>query len=136
VAEESVEVARKVLPAFNRSFSEDTADLYEVLAADIEWRPITAAMEGTAYHGHDEVRGWMEELRHDWEVFETRPEEFRDLGDGRVLVLGTWRARGRSSGVELDSQHAAWLMQVRNGKLARHQTFTDIEKAFEAAGLA
>jgi ketosteroid isomerase-like protein len=134
VSEESLEVARSVLPAFNRSFTEDTEDLYEVLHPEIEWRPITAAMEGTPYHGVERARRWLEELRHDWEIFETRPEEYRDLGDGRVLVLGTWRARGRGSGVEL-SQRAAWLMQISDGKLVRHQAFTDIAKAFEAAGL-
>jgi hypothetical protein len=35
---------------------------------------------------------------------------FIDLGDDRVLVLGTCQARGRGSGVELDSQQAAWLV--------------------------
>jgi ketosteroid isomerase-like protein len=135
VSEESLEVARRVLPAFNRSFSEDAEDLYEVLAADVEWRPVTAALEGAAYHGEEAVREWMKELRRDWEVFETRPDEYRDLGDGRVLVLGTWRARGRGSGLELDSR-AAWLMQIGGGKLVRHQAFTNIEWAFEAAGLA
>jgi ketosteroid isomerase-like protein len=37
--------------------------------------------------------------------------------------------------VELDSQKAAWLMQFRDGKIIRLQTFTDRERAFEAAGL-
>lgn len=124
-----------MLPAFNRSFADDTEDFYELLDPEVEWMPLTAAMEGSSYHGLDGARQWVEELENDWEVFETRPEEFRDLGDGRVLVLGTWRARGRGSGIELDSQRAAWLMQIRDGKLVRHQAFTDIERAFEAAGL-
>jgi ketosteroid isomerase-like protein len=69
------------------------------------------------------------------EVFETRPEESHDLGGERVLVIGTWRARGRGSGVELDSPQAYWLMHLRGGKVTQLRTFTDMEQAFDAAGL-
>jgi ketosteroid isomerase-like protein len=53
----------------------------------------------------------------------------------RVLVIGTWRARGRGSGVELDSPQAYWLVHLREGKVTRLRTFTGMEQAFEAAGL-
>lgn len=94
-----------------------------------------AVMERTSYRGPDGVRQFIEDMKGDWDVFESRAEEFCDLGDDRVLVLGTWRARGRGSGVELDFQKAAWLMHFRDGKVVRMQTFTDREKAFEAAGI-
>jgi ketosteroid isomerase-like protein len=77
----------------------------------------------------------MDDLRRDWEIYEVTFEEFRDLGDDRVLALGTWHARGRRSGVELHLQQAAWLLHFRNRKLIRLQTFTDPNKALEAAGL-
>jgi ketosteroid isomerase-like protein len=135
MSEENMEAARALLPAFNRAFEHDASGLYELLDADAEWIPITAVLEGNSYRGHDGVRQWIEDMRRDWEVYETRPEEFRDLGDERVLILGTWRARGRSSGVELNSQQAAWLLRCQAGKVIRMQTFTDRERAFEAAGL-
>lgn len=130
-----MEAARALLPAFNRAFEHDTLELYELLDPEAEWIPITAVLEGNSYHGHDGVRLWIEDMRRDWEVYETRPEEFRDLGDDRFLILGTWRARGRSSGVELNSQQAAWLVDCRAGKVIRMQTFTDRERALETAGL-
>jgi hypothetical protein len=68
--------------------------------------------------------------------FEPRPEEFRDLGHDRVLALGSWRARGRGGEALLDIPQAAWLIQLRNGKVARLQTFTERRKALEAAGLS
>jgi ketosteroid isomerase-like protein len=37
--------------------------------------------------------------------------------------------------VELHLQQAAWLLHFRNRKLTRLQTFTDPNKALEAAGL-
>lgn len=127
--------ARRMHEAFNRTFTEGTAELFEVLDPEAEWIPITAVLEGTNYQGEAEIRRWMEEMKRQWEFYETRPEEFLDLGDDRVLVLGTWRARGRGSGVELDSQPAAWLIRIEAGKVIRMQTFTDRLKAFEAAGL-
>jgi ketosteroid isomerase-like protein len=130
-----MEVAQDLHPAFNREFEHGTSELYELLDPEAEWIPITAVLEGNSYHGHDGVRQWIEDMRRDWEVFETRPEEFRDLGDDRVLILGTWRARGRGSGVELDTQQAAWLVHCNGDKVIRMQTFTDRERALEAAGL-
>jgi len=136
VSEESMDVARRMHPAFNHTFTQGGSELFDLLDADVEWIPITAVLDGTSYRGEDEVRGWIEDIKREWEIFEIWPREFRDLGDGRVLILGTWRARGRSSGVELDSQPATWLVHIGRGKIIRMQTFTDRAKAFEAAGIA
>jgi ketosteroid isomerase-like protein len=57
-----------------------------------------------------------------------------DLGD-RVLVLGRVRARGRESGVELDSP-LGWVFTVRGGKLAKAEGFLSRAQALEAAGLS
>jgi ketosteroid isomerase-like protein len=135
VSEENVDTARRMHEAFNRTFSEGTADLFEALDPEAEWIPITAVLDGTSYRGESAIRRWMDDMKHQWEFYETRPEEFLDLGDDRVLVLGTWQARGRGSGVELNSQQAAWLIRVEAGKVTRMQTFTDRQKALEAAGL-
>ena len=136
MSQENVEVARQAFVAFNRTFTEGTPEFYEFVDPEVEWIPITALLEGTRYQGHDGVRQWMEDMKGDWEVFETHAEEFRDLGDDRVLALGTWRAQGRGSGVELDFPRAAWLTRFRDGKIIRLQTFTDRELALEAAGLS
>jgi ketosteroid isomerase-like protein len=131
MSEENVEIARRLHPAFNRR---DVDEVLSVLDPDVEWIPIMAALEGRVYRGHEGVVRWMEELETDWEIFETRPEEFRDLGD-RVLILGCWRARGRASGVELASEPASWLLELKDGKVVRLQTFTDRSEALAAAGV-
>jgi ketosteroid isomerase-like protein len=135
MSQENVEIARRGFEAFNRAFSEGASDLYETLDPNVEWVPMSALLEGTHYQGHDGVREWFEEMRRDWASYELRPERFRDLGDDRVLVLGSWRAQGRGGEVMLDISQAAWLCQYRNRKLVRLQTFTEREKALEAAGL-
>ncbi len=136
MSQENVESARRLFEAFERTFTEGTGDLYALLDPDIELIPITALLEGTTYHGHDGVRQWIEDVKRDWAEFEAKPKDFQDLGDDRVLALGSWRARGHGGDVLLEFPQAAWLGQYRKGKLVRLQTFTERKKAFEAAGLS
>jgi ketosteroid isomerase-like protein len=135
MSQENVEIARKAFEAFNRTFNEGAPDLYELLDPEIDWVPMTAALEGTSYRGHDGVREWIRNMKREWTSYETKPERFRDLGELGVLALGTWRARGRRGDVLLDIPQAAWLLQFREGKIHRVQTFTERKKALEAAGL-
>ena len=136
MSQEDVEIARSGLEAFNRAFSEGASDFYATLDPKVEWVPMSALLEGTLYRGHDGVRDWFEEMRRDWTSFEVRPEQFRDLGNGRVLALGSWRAQGRGGGVLIEFSQAAWLVQSRRGRLVRLQAFTERKQALEAAGLS
>jgi ketosteroid isomerase-like protein len=135
MSQENVEIVRRAFEAFNRTFTEGAPDYWELLDPEVEWIPMSALLEGTRYHGHDGVREWMEVMKRDWTSYEVRPERHVDLGDDRVLTMGTWRARGRGGGVLLEFQHATWLQELRKGKVVRLQTFTDRKKALEAAGL-
>jgi ketosteroid isomerase-like protein len=136
MSEETVQVARRAFDGFNRTFAEGTRELYDVLHPDVEWMPITTILEGTKYRGEQEVRRWMQELKRDWTVYELRPEQFRDLGGGRVLILGAWRAQGVRGGVALELPQAAWLFQIVGERVTRVQAFTDRRKALQAAGLS
>ncbi len=42
-----------------------------------------------------------------------------------MLVLGHWVARGRGSGLGFERQPAAWLLDLRDGKVVRMETFTE-----------
>jgi ketosteroid isomerase-like protein len=129
---QNLEVPRRLIEAYSRG---DTPSFLDRLHPDVEWIPIMAALEGRVYRGHEGVLRWLEELSRDWEYFDPLYEEYRDLGD-RVLIFGRWRARGRVSGVELENQPAAWLYEIKDGKVMRMQTFTDRAEALEAAGLS
>jgi ketosteroid isomerase-like protein len=131
MSSENVELVRRVFDAFN---NDDMDAQLELWHEEGEFIPILARLEGHVYRGPEGVRRWIEQVERDWEVFEARPEEYRDLGD-KVVALGSWRARGRVSGVELDSAQATWVVEVRDGKLWRWETFTDRDAAFRAAGL-
>jgi len=132
MSRENVEIMRRFHETFNRR---DVDAWLGLMHPDVELVPITARMEGTVYRGHDEIRRWLREFDEDWELFRTTPLEFQDLGD-HFLVLGTWDARARTSGVRLDAQPGAWVAAVRDGKITRQETFTNRAEALEALSLS
>jgi ketosteroid isomerase-like protein len=133
-ASDEIEAIRRFYAAFEPAFSgREVEGFLEQITPDVEWAPILAALEGRVYRGHAGVHDFLEDLRRDWEVFEPIVDEIRDLGRGHFLVLGRWRARGRGSGVELQTQPATWLIRRRDGRMARIQTFTRRQDALEEA---
>jgi ketosteroid isomerase-like protein len=132
MSQENLEIPRDLIEAYNRG---DIPSFLELLDPDVEWIPIMAALEGRVYRGREGVRRWLDDIARDWEYFEPCYEEYHDLGD-RVLILGTWRARGRASGVELENQPATWLYEIKDGRAVWMRTFTDRAEALEAAGLS
>jgi|SRR5918994_675055 ketosteroid isomerase-like protein len=132
MSRENVDLVRRALEAFPRgdveemlSYTDPEAELYSA---------IVGGAEGNVYRGHDGFRRWyadsfetFEELRNEW-------SEFRDLGD-RVLAFGRVKARGRGSGVQLDSP-MGWIFTVRRGRLVKAEGFLSRDEALEAAGLS
>ena len=101
---------------------------------DVVAIPFGAAMEGKAYRGHDGVLDWWRnDIQSTWEVFEVYPEHFQRVGD-QLLVTGRWTARGTASTVDLDIP-ASWVIEVRDGKIAYWQTYTDHQQARRDVGL-
>ena len=121
--DENVELAQRSFAAFNRTVAEGADDYYDLLDAEVEWIPITALLDGRSYRGPEAVRRWVGDLKRDWELYEIRWKQVRDLGDGRVLVFGVWHTRGRRGGVQLSFEQAAWLIDLRCGKLIRSETY-------------
>ncbi len=132
MSEENVETVRRSLEAFQRG---DMEEMLSYMDPEGELHSaIVGGAEGNVYRGHEGFRKWyadsfesFEELRNEW-------SEFRDLGD-RVLVFGRVKARGRESGVELDSP-MGWVFTVRRGKLMKADGFLSRAEALEVAGLS
>ena len=105
-----------------------------VLDHAVEIRPgLVGALEGRVYHGLPGNEQFWTDIDAVWAEFRIETEDFRDLGD-QVLVLGRTFAQGRESGVLLD-QTAAWIADLRDGKVVGFRSFTDQREALEAAGL-
>jgi ketosteroid isomerase-like protein len=131
LADEDIEVVRRVWDAFTRG---DEPEFRKELHPDVVAIPFGAALEGKAYRGHEGVLGWWKnEILVTWEQFEVHAEHFERVGD-KLLVTGRWKARGIESGVDLDLP-ATWVVEVRDGKVAYWQTYTDREQARRDIGL-
>jgi ketosteroid isomerase-like protein len=132
MSQENVEVCRRALAAFARR---DTEAALRYVDSEIELRSaIVGGAEGNTYRGHEGIRRWMVESDAIWEELDLETDELRDLGDD-VLMIGRLHARGRESGIEIDSP-IAWLLGVRAKKIVRSRGFLDPQEALEAAGLS
>jgi len=93
-----------------------------------------SAVEGPLA-GHEGVRRFFADNADSFEVFRIAIEEMRDLGDGRVLAIGTIHIRGNGGGVETDIPTAG-ITTFRDGKLSRWEDMRERSLAIAAAGLA
>jgi ketosteroid isomerase-like protein len=130
VSGKNVETIRKGLEAFNRR---DVAGIMETCDPDAEFVPLRAILEGVTYKGEEGLRKFFADVNEEWSELSIEAPEFREVGDC-VIVLGRFKARGRASGVEVDSP-AAWVCDMRAGKLVRLRAYTDQQEAVAAAKL-
>jgi ketosteroid isomerase-like protein len=93
-----------------------------------------AVFEGTVYRGKEGFRTFLEDMSEDWEDFRLEPDEFREIDDSRVLVLGRMQGRGKASGMEIEAP-AAWVCELRDGKVMRVQFYAHEEAARDDLGL-
>jgi spermidine synthase len=73
-------------------------------------------------------------LDENFETWEIVMDDVREQGD-TVVVLGSVRARGRGSGIEL-VQDVGWIYEFEDGRMIRLQTFYDHAQALAASGIS
>jgi ketosteroid isomerase-like protein len=131
MSEENVEIVRRGFEAYSRR---DVDGFLSHLDPEVELRSaIVGGAEGKVYRGHDGVRKWIADSDESFIELVTDLSEFRDVGD-QVLAFGHIRARGRESGLELESP-TGWVFAVRDGKLVKAEGFLSTAAALEAVGL-
>ena len=128
---ENVEIAKRVVDAFNRR---DVEGFFKLAVPDFEWFPAMAGtVEGGGYRGRDGIEKYLADIGEAWEEYRVFAEEFRDLDD-RVVMLGRIEGRGRGSHAWIDSPTGT-IFDFRDGKMARVRTYLDHDEALRAAGL-
>lgn len=133
MSEENVELVRELVEAGQR---EDWKRVAELLDPSVEMHGTIGGLgEGQVYRGADEMVDEFESVDAEaWEERRLEPTKFLD-GDDLVVVLLHEYRRGRSSGVELESDTGV-VFQVRDGRVVRVQGYMDQEEALKAAGLS
>ena len=127
MSEESVETARKAHETFNRG---DRDAWLALCDEDAELYSLRSQLEGRPYRGHEGLRRFLVDLDEQWDYVRFGVREIRDAGE-QVVVLTDFRARGGTSGVELDFP-VGMVIRVRAGKITYA---SDPDGALRAAGL-
>ncbi len=108
----------------------DTEAALAVLTQDAEWVEHSDLPEAGSYKGRDSIRRFLAGFLESWEDFHQETERCVDGGD-RVAIILRSRARGKGSGIEVESRYGhVWTM--RDGKGVRVDTYHDPAGALEA----
>ena len=130
MAQENVDRLVQGIEAFNRR---DIPGSLRLMDPAIIWDHRLADLQGKLV-GPEAVTGWYTDLWEHFEAVEIDCTDIRDLGDERVLGLGTIRSTGKGSRVETELIYAV-VATYRNGRLIHYIDFGDRGEALEAAGL-
>jgi ketosteroid isomerase-like protein len=122
-----------VLRGFDRWAREDLPGTLELLDDDCEIRPLLGLISGDVYRGHEGARRWFTDVFSHWTEFAPELRAFAEVEDS-LLVAGRLRARGRLSGVELDTA-TWWRFTFRDGRILLLDVFPEPTDAHRAAGL-
>jgi ketosteroid isomerase-like protein len=132
MSQENVEVVRAASEAFEAGALESAL---EALDPEIEWHATVGGIdEGRIYRGREEVVQAFADYFAVWERMEMRAEDYIDAGGDEVVVFHHEVAKGRESGVVVESDTGT-VQTVRNGKIVRVRSYMDRTAALEAAGL-
>ena len=80
------------------------------------------------------MREWLAESQPNFEPFELWLDEVRDLAD-EVLAIGGIDLRARGSGIDM-RQPMGWVLEFRDGRVARMRFYAQPDDALEAVGLS
>ena len=135
MSQENVELVEAWAAAIPRGVDDDVEKLISYVDPEGELHSaIVGGAEANIYRGHDGFRRWVADSFESFEAVENEWSEFRDLDD-RVLALGHVKARGRGSGMELESP-MGWVFTIRRGKVAKAEGFLSRAQALKAVGLS
>jgi ketosteroid isomerase-like protein len=129
---ENVEVAKRSIDAYNRR---DLEAYEEIWTADYESLPAMAGrVDSNAFRGRRGIEAYFADVDNAWEEFLLFPDDVRDLGGQRVLILGRSQGRGRASGLLVAAEWGL-VCEFRDGRISRARAYMDHGEALEAVGL-
>ena len=126
MSQENVEIVREAWDAYSRGD-------YDRIAGFHDPHIVVVTLEDGAVYGNDAVLANYERWDEAWEEADTTLEEVLGHGD-RVFVAARFHARGRASGVEVETRLYE-VYTVRDGKVLRIDEYATHDEALEAAGL-
>ena len=133
MSQENLEIVRRSVAAFQAG---DISGALEALDPEVEWHGTVGGIdEGRVYRGRAEVVQAFAEYFEVWERIELEAERFIDAGGDDVVVFFREVAKGRESGVVVETQTGT-VQTLRGGKVAVVRSYMERAAALEAAGLS
>jgi len=126
-----MEIVRLMNAAFNRGDLDGAFGFYEPTAI---WHSRRDEPDTGDYHGLEAIREMARMWQGMFAEFEFELEDYVDAGD-LVVTSGWLCGRGRESGAEVRERYA-WVVRMRDGKLAEIWEYRDRSDALEAVGLS
>jgi ketosteroid isomerase-like protein len=131
MSEENVKLVQHVVDVWNRRdvdafLSHFDPDCEVVFPPDVP--------EPGPFHGHAELKQWVEGFLAAWESHRAEVVEAMDAR-GEVVAVLHMMGRGSGSGVDLDETDAH-VFTIREGRIALWRNFNTRVEALEAAGLS
>jgi ketosteroid isomerase-like protein len=126
MSQENVEIVR----GFYEAIARDEFPL-EVIDPEVEYVNPAGAVEPGTRHGVPAFRRAVEKVFEGWATWAMEPEQLVAMGS-QVAVVVQYRARGRTSGVELQGRESA-LVTLREGRVVRYEWFHEPDDALSAA---
>jgi len=138
MSQENVELVRRLYSELasegsSRDFDQRLTDeaLDRFLHPSIEWLPVSdSVLAVDSYRGFEGVRRFWAEFLSTWERYRVEPLRFDDFGDRVAVVV---HIVGRTHELEVDETRSS-LLTVRDGRVARVQSYAGPDDAREAAG--
>ena len=131
MSRENVEVAKRVIDAFNRG---DMDEVFALLDPNVRWTTADDEPDPQTYVGHEGVRQLFASLLDIWEQgFTVKAHEFIDLGDIVVMPF-TAPVQARGSGVALNAEETH-VFTMHRGKIVRVREYRTRDDALKAVGL-
>jgi|SRR5690242_2142534 len=136
MSRENLEIVRR---AYEAAARHDTAAVLAEYDSEVVWDISQAPArnvigEPHVFHGLDGLRSFFRQWYDAWKHVEPDLEELIDAGE-KVVSVETTRARGRTSGANVELAHGA-VWTIRESKITHVIWFGSREEAIEAAGLS
>jgi ketosteroid isomerase-like protein len=132
MSQENVEVVREAWKAFADRGIDGAAEYYAegCIGEDVPELP-----DHGTYVGKEGLWQRYRNFTEMWGDLVWEPVEFLDADGDVVVAVIAMRAHGRGSDAPVEIQ-AAFVYEVRDGKIVRDRAFTSESQALEAAGLS
>jgi ketosteroid isomerase-like protein len=130
MASENVEIVRRAFACFDRR---DIDGFLGFLDEDVDWRVSGYLTGDRNLHGKEAVHRWLirvASLQASGEEVRLFQDEYRDLDERTVLVLGSGRIERKQNPLE---EQLGWIWRIEGGKVVLMEDFLSQKEALDAA---